>query len=75
MKYDSSVAMFLRVPVLFFLFLTRILFFKNESMSSIVWKRYSEDILKAICKFLKIDYKLWKAKLNISFLVKCQNEK
>ena len=59
---------------LFFLFLARIRFPKNESISSIVRKRYSGEVLKAIRKFEKVDYKLRKAKLDISFLVKCQNE-
>ena len=31
-------------------------------------------VLKAIRKFKKVDYKLRKAKLDISFLIKCQNE-
>ena len=66
--------MFLRVAVLVFLFLARIRFPKNESISSIVRKRYSGEVLKAIRKFEKVDYKLRKAKLDISFLVKCQNE-
>ena len=66
--------MFLTVAVLVFLFLARIRFPKNESMSSIVRKRYSGEVLKAICKFEKVDYKLRKRKLDISFLVKCQNE-
>ena len=59
----------------FFLFLARIRFPKNESISSIVRKRYSGEVLKAIRKFEKVGYKLRKAKLDISFLVKCQNEK
>ena len=67
--------MFLRVAVLVFLFLARIRFPKNESISSIVRKRYSGEVLKVIRKFEKVDYKLRKAKLDISFLVKCQNEK
>ena len=58
----------------YFLFLARIRFPKNESISSIVQKRYSGEVLKAIRKFEKVDYKLRKAKLDISFLVKCQNE-
>ena len=66
--------MLLRVAVLVFLFLARIRFPKNESSSSIVWKRYSGEVLKPICKFEKVDYKLRKTKLDISFLVKCQNE-
>ena len=65
---------FLRVAVLVFLFLARIRFPKNESISSIVRKRYSGEVLKVISKFGKVDYKLRKAKLDISFLVKCQNE-
>ena len=66
--------MFLRVAVFFFLFLARIRFPKNESISSIVRKRYSGEVLKAIRKFEKVGCKLRKAKLDISFLVKCQNE-
>ena len=56
----------MRVAVLVFLFLARIRFSKNKSISSIVRKRYS-GILKAIRKFEKVDYKLKKEKLNISF--------
>ena len=55
-------------------FLARIRFPKNESISSIVRKRYSGEVLKAIRKFEQVDYKLRKEKLDISFLVKCQNE-
>ena len=66
--------MFLRVAVLVFLFLARIRFPKNESISSIVRKRYSGEVLKAIRKFGKVDDKLRKSKLEISFLVKCQNK-
>ena len=47
----------------------------NESISSIVRKRYSGEVLKAIRKFEKVDYKLRKAKLDISFPVKSRNEK
>ena len=64
----------MRVAVLVFLFLARIRFSKNKSISSIVRKRYSGEILKAIRKFEKVDYKLKQEKLNISFLFKCQNE-
>ena len=46
---------------------------KNESISSIVRKRCSGEVLKAIRKFEKVDYKLRKAKLDMSFLVKYQN--
>ena len=64
----------LRLAVLVFLFLARIRFSKNESISSIVRKRHSGEILKAIRKFQKVDYKLKKEKLDISFLFKCRNE-
>ena len=64
----------MRVAVLVFLFLARIRFPRNESIASIVRKRYSEEILKTIRKFEKVDYKLRKAKLDINFLIKCQRE-
>ena len=59
---------------IFFLFFARRGFPKNESIS-IFRKRYSGEVLKVIRKFEKADYELRKAKLDISFLVKCQNEK
>ena len=46
--------MFLRVVVLVFLFLARIRFPKNESISFIVRKRYSGEVLKAIREFEKL---------------------
>ena len=66
--------MFMRVAVLVFLFLARIRFPRNESIASIVPKRYSGEILKTIRKCEKVDYKLRKAKLDINFLTKCQQE-
>ena len=64
----------MRVAVLVFLFLARIRFPRNESIASIVRKRYSGEILKTIRKFEKVDYKFRKAKLDINFLIKCQRE-
>ena len=66
--------MLLRAAVLVFLFLARIRFPKSESILSIVQKRYSREILKAIGQFEKVDYKLRKTKIDIICLVKCQNE-
>ena len=66
--------MFMGVAVLVLLFLARIRFPRNESIASIVWKRYSGEILKTIRKFEKVDYKLRKAKLDINFLIKCQRQ-
>ena len=66
--------MFLRVAILVFLFLARLRLPKSESISSIFWKRYGREILKAIRKFEKVNYKLRKAKLDINFLGRCQHE-
>ena len=55
--------MLIRVAVLEFLFLARIRFPKNESIASVVGKRYSGEVLKTNCKFEKVDYKLRKANL------------
>ena len=66
--------MFLRVAVLVVSFLAGLRFPKSESISFIVWGRYSGEILKAINKFEKADYKLRKTKLDIIFLVRCQHE-
>ena len=66
--------MFMRVAFLVFLFLARLRFPRNESIASIVRKRYSGEILKTIRKLEKVDYKLRKAKLDINFLIKCQQE-
>ena len=65
-----------RQPVknLVFLFLERTQFPRNESIASIVWKRYRGEISKSFRKFEKMDYKLRKAKLDINFLIKCQRE-
>ena len=57
-----------------FLILARIQFPKNEPISSIVRKRYSREVLKTTRKFERIDYKLRRAKFDISFLIKYQNE-
>ena len=57
-----------------FFILARLRFPKSESISSIVRRRYSGQILKAIRKFEKADYKLRKAKLDINLFVRCQHE-
>ena len=49
-------------------FLARIRFPKNETILSILRERYSGEVLEAICKFEKVDYKLRKAKLDIILL-------
>ena len=62
----------MKAAVSVFLFLVRIQFPRNESIASIVWKKYSGEILKTSRKFEKVDYKLRKAKLDINFLIKHQ---
>ena len=64
--------MFMRVAVLVLLFLAKIQTPRNESTASIVRKRYSGEILKAIHKCEKVNHKLRKVKLDINFLIKCQ---
>ena len=53
-----KVTVFLEVAVLFFLYLARLGFPKNESISSIVCKIYSGEFLKASCKFENLKAKL-----------------
>ena len=43
-------------------------YFLGISILSIVLNRYSREFIKAIHKFEKVDYKLQKEKLDISFL-------
>ena len=71
-SYVDDIFMFLAVLVL--LYLARVRFPRNESIASIVWKRYSGEILNTIRKFGKVDYKLKERKLDINFRIKCQRK-
>ena len=42
-------------------------------MTQIIRRRYSDKIIKRLCKFEKIDYRLRKAELDLEFLVKCRD--
>ena len=58
----------IRVTGLVSLFLARIWFSRNDSIASIVWKRYRGKIRQ----FEKMNYNLKKSELN--FLIKCQQK-
>ena len=47
---------------------------RNESVTSIVWGRYGEKILKTLCKFETKDYKLRKEKHDINLSSKWLRE-
>ena len=68
-----KVKMFLWVAVLLLLFLTRIHFPRTKSMAAIIWSRYGNKILKMVRKLEESDFKLSKAKRDIKFLCKCEN--
>ena len=67
--------MFLRVAVLLFLFLflARIRFPRTKSIAAIIRSTYGDKILKMVRKLEKLDFKLRKAKLDIKFLCKYEN--
>ena len=65
--------MFLRVAVLVFLFLARICFPRTKSITATIRSRYGDKILKMIKKLEKLNFKLRKAKRDIKFLCKCEN--
>ena len=51
----------------------RLRFPQSKSLSQIIRKRYGDKIIKRLCKFEKIDYRLRKAELDLEFLVKCRD--
>ena len=66
--------MLLRVTVLVFLFLARVCFPRNESILSVIRRRYGHDTLKLLRNFEKSDYKIRKVGLDICFLRKCESK-
>ena len=62
----------MRVATSAFLFLARIYFPMTESIPSIIWKRYSDKVLREVPKFEKLDNKLRKKQLDVDFLCKCK---
>ena len=65
--------MFMKVAAIVFLFPIRLRFPQSKSLSQIIRKRYGDKIIKRLCKFEKIDYRLRKAELDLEFLVKCRD--
>ena len=65
--------MFLQGAVLVFLFLVRIRFPRTKSIAAIIRSRYGDRMLKMVRKLEKLDFKLRKAKIDIKFLCKCEN--
>ena len=66
--------MLLRVTVLVFLFLPRVRFPHNESIPSVIRRRYGHDTLKLLRSFEKLDYKIRKVELDICLLRKCESK-
>ena len=52
--------------MLVFLFLARVRFPRNESIPSVIRRRYGHDTLKPLRNFEKLDYKIRKVELDVS---------
>ena len=63
--------MFVRVLLLVYLFLVRCRFPSSSSVPDIVRGRYGDQVLSKIRKYEKLDYKVEKSKLDITFLEVC----
>ena len=63
--------MFVRVLSLVYLFLVRCRFPSGSSVPDIVRGRYGDQVLSKIRKYEKLDYKVAKSKLDITFLEVC----
>ena len=67
--------MMIYAMTLVFLFITRIRFPSNKSISHIVRTRYGRDTLQTIRKFEKANFKRRKLELDLVFLHKCLEQK
>ena len=56
--------------MLVFMFLARVRFPRNESIPSVIKRRYGDDTLKLLRNFERLDYKFRKVELDICFLRK-----
>ena len=63
--------MFVRVLSLIYLFLVRCRFPSGSSVPDIVRGRYGDQVLAKIRKYEKLDYKVGKSKLDVTFLEVC----
>ena len=64
--------MFVKVIGIVFLFLVRLRFPKGKSITNIIRNRYGNDIVRHTRNFEKIDYRLTKCEVDITFLESCQ---
>ena len=62
--------MFWRAMVLVFLLIARVRFHRNESIPSVIRRRYGHDTLKLLRNFEKLDSKIRKIELDICFFKK-----
>ena len=60
---------FIYVVVSVFLFLARIRLPKSKSIAEVIRSRCSENTVKRIWKFEKLDYRLRKAELDLKFFM------
>ena len=60
-----------KVCVLFIIAVTRFRFPRNESLSSVLRRRYGDGLIKLTRKFERVNKKLRKSELDLSFLHKC----
>ena len=65
--------MIVRVLSLVFLFIVHLKFPSQKSVAEVIRKRYNDDIVKQICKFEKLDYKIRKNEADLEFLTSCQH--
>ena len=65
--------MFIYVAVFVFSFLARGRFPKSKSIAEVIRSRYSENTVKRIHKWEKLDYRLRKSELDLQFLCKCDD--
>ena len=58
-----------------FLFLARLRFPAQDSIITILRRRYGDGLVKKVWKFEKFDFKYRKALLDLEFLQSCKKEK
>ena len=61
------------VTALVFLFLIWIRFAHPKPVAEVIRKRYGQKTFKKLRKLEKLDYRLWKAQIDLEFLVSCGN--
>ena len=65
--------MIVRVLSLVFLFIVHLKFPSQKSVAEVIRKRCNDNIVKQICKFEKLDYKIRKNEADLEFLTSCQH--